>query len=124
LALIFVNSLGELNSFDLHQCKAAGNSQNGYAISPGMKGAWDMLDKLRSIFYAGVNLVGHGRSSRFTCGDCDRKEQCGLPPQDDCVFRLTQIARDGGRPPRPYDYEYLYPAVWPHTGVRNEIRGN
>jgi hypothetical protein len=50
-------------------------------------------------------------SHRFTCGDCDRNSRCGLPPHDDCLYRLTQIARDGeGHGPPP---DYLYPAIWP-----------
>lgn len=33
-------------------------------------------------------------SSGFTCGDCERKERCGLPPTNDCSIKLAQIARD------------------------------
>ena len=83
-----------------------------------------MFTKIRTFFSATASFLERRPLSRFSCGDCDRNEQCGLPPHDDCVFRLMQIARDGDRPSRPYDYDYLYPAVWPHTGVRNEIRGN
>ena len=43
----------------------------------------------------------------------------GLPPHDDCIFRLMQIALDGDRPSRKH--EYLYPAVWPSAGRRYEI---
>jgi len=82
------------------------------------------VDKIRKFLAVGVSLVGRRQSSRFSCGDCERNEQCGLPPDDNCEFRLMQIARDGDRPSRPYDYDYLYPAVWPHTGARNEIRGH
>ncbi len=38
------------------------------------------------------------RSADFTCGDCDRWEHCGLPPNKDCIHRLEQIARNEGRP--------------------------
>jgi len=88
------------------------------------KGTWNMLgvDKIRKFLTAAVSLVERRRSSRFTCGDCDRNAQCGLPPHDDCVFRLTQMAQDGDRPSRPYNY--FYPAAWPHTGVRDEISRN
>jgi hypothetical protein len=34
------------------------------------------------------------RLSRFTCGDCDRWERCGLPPDANCVYRAAQVARD------------------------------
>ena len=30
----------------------------------------------------------------FSCGDCYRNAQCGLPPHDNCVYRLMQMARD------------------------------
>ena len=54
-------------------------------------------------------------AERFTCGDCERNAQCGLPPHNDCVERLTQMARDKGdvRPPQ----RFLFPAAWPHGGV-------
>jgi hypothetical protein len=47
---------------------------------------------------------------RFNCCDCERNAQCGLPPHDDCIHRIMQIARDGDFPRRP---NYLYPAIWP-----------
>jgi len=50
-------------------------------------------------------------SSSFTCGDCERNAQCGLPPHDDCVDRAMQIARDGE--PAPRRPSHLHPAVWP-----------
>jgi len=50
-------------------------------------------------------------SPRFTCGDCERNQQCGLPPHDDCIHRIMQIARDGDNLSRRPNY--LYPAIWP-----------
>ncbi|MCK9908618.1 hypothetical protein MXD81_05730 [Microbacteriaceae bacterium K1510] len=42
------------------------------------------------------------RLSRFTCGDCERHDHCGLPPDELCIVRLAQVARYGDRPrPRP-----------------------
>lgn len=49
--------------------------------------------------------------SRFNCGDCDRHAQCGSLPHDDCIQRLTQLARDGDSSPRRP--KYFYPANWP-----------
>jgi len=34
------------------------------------------------------------------CSECERSERCGLPPSDDCVYKLEQIERNRGRPPR------------------------
>jgi hypothetical protein len=36
----------------------------------------------------------------FQCGDCERREQCGLPPDKNCVVKAAQIERNGGRPRR------------------------
>lgn len=59
-------------------------------------------------------LAAHSRSrpsSSFTCGDCERNAQCGLPPHDDCVDRAMQLARDSE--PAARKPSYLHPAVWP-----------
>lgn len=51
------------------------------------------------------------RLSRFTCGDCEQSERCGLPPDDGCVTKAMHIARDGDqRARRP---RAAYAAVWP-----------
>jgi hypothetical protein len=51
------------------------------------------------------------RLSRFTCGDCEQSERCGLPPDDGCVIKAMHIARDGDqRARRP---RAAYAAVWP-----------
>jgi hypothetical protein len=53
------------------------------------------------------------RFSRFTCGDCERNKQCGLPPYDDCRVKAVQIARDGGErvpPPTIVSYRGVWPA--------------
>jgi hypothetical protein len=36
------------------------------------------------------------RRPEFRCGQCERWQQCGLPPSNDCIFRAIQIARDAG----------------------------
>jgi hypothetical protein len=56
-------------------------------------------------------IAASQRLARFTCGDCERNERCGLPPSDQCVVRAMQIARDGDyRVAPPIGF---YPAVWP-----------
>jgi hypothetical protein len=32
------------------------------------------------------------RQSEFTCGDCERSKQCGLPPSDNCIIKAAQLA--------------------------------
>ncbi|MEI9803350.1 MAG: hypothetical protein WDN48_01395 [Pseudolabrys sp.] len=50
------------------------------------------------------------RASKFTCGDCDRSERCGLPPHADCAAKAAQLAQEDGDHKRGYAY---YKAVWP-----------
>ena len=69
---------------------------------------------IRKLFAAVGNLLVHQPLSHFSCGDCERNAQCGLPPHDDCVFRLTQIARDGDRLSQRHNR--LFPAAWPRGG--------
>jgi hypothetical protein len=38
------------------------------------------------------------RASEFMCGECERWERCGLPPNKNCIVMAAQLARDGGRP--------------------------
>ncbi|MGZ5837611.1 MAG: hypothetical protein ACXWJ5_15595 [Xanthobacteraceae bacterium] len=40
------------------------------------------------------------RLNEFTCGDCERWEHCGLPPNVECVAKAAQIARNGEKPLR------------------------
>jgi hypothetical protein len=35
--------------------------------------------------------------SDFVCGECERLERCGLPPDKRCIVMVAQIARNGGR---------------------------
>jgi hypothetical protein len=69
------------------------------------------LDRFWKILGAIGSFMAPQALPRFNCGDCERNAQCGLPPHDDCVHRLAQIARDGDYSPRPPNY--LYPAIWP-----------
>ncbi len=68
-------------------------------------------EPFRKLIKALASYLPQQKPVQFSCGDCERNEQCGLPPHDDCTERLLQIARDGEkRPPRS---DYLYPAMWP-----------
>jgi hypothetical protein len=82
-------------------------------------GAMQSADQIKGLFAAVGSFLARRQYARFSCGDCERNSQCGLPPHDDCVFRLMQLARDGDRPSPKHDY--LYPAVWPVVGRRHEI---
>jgi hypothetical protein len=70
------------------------------------------LDNIQAILNAIANrAAAMRRASRFNCGDCERNERCDLPPDEKCIPRAMQIARDGeyrARPPTDY-----FPAVWP-----------
>jgi hypothetical protein len=57
------------------------------------------LDIIRRVFPKRIARTSWARRSSFTCGDCERWERCGLPPHDDCVHRVAQIAR-GATPVR------------------------
>jgi hypothetical protein len=51
------------------------------------------LDIIRRVFRNRIARTSWTWRSDFTCGDCERREQCSLPPHDDCVHRAEQIAR-------------------------------
>jgi hypothetical protein len=71
------------------------------------------LDDIQAFFRAIADrLAAMQRTSRFHCGDCERNEKCGLPPDDQCVTRAMQITRDGDYRARP-PADHFRPAVWP-----------
>jgi hypothetical protein len=39
-------------------------------------------------------IAGHfrPRQAEFSCGDCKRVHQCGLPPDRECLVRIIQVA--------------------------------
>jgi hypothetical protein len=37
------------------------------------------------------------RERDFACGECERWQRCGLPPNQRCIVMMAQIERDGGR---------------------------
>ena len=67
---------------------------------------------MRTIFTAIADrFAAMRRTPRFTCSDCERNEQCGLPPDEDCAVKSAQLARDDEYQRRaPAGY---YKAVWP-----------
>jgi len=52
---------------------------------------------LQPVWNALVALAGRiaaaQRRPQFTCADCERAPQCGLPPRDDCLIRIERISR-------------------------------
>jgi hypothetical protein len=54
-----------------------------------------MLDRVYRAFAGFAAWLARGRQREFTCGDCNRWQRCGLPPDKNCVARAAQIERDG-----------------------------
>jgi hypothetical protein len=61
-------------------------------------------------FAGWIDLSNTG--SEFHCSDLERQKQCGLPPHDDCVITVEQIARSAEA---PYLRKVISSAVWPPT---------
>jgi hypothetical protein len=63
-------------------------------------------DEIRKLFAKVADIIAPPRRlSRFTCGDCDQNDLCGLPPDDNCIVKASQIGRAGvyrARPPARY----------------------
>ena len=57
------------------------------------------LERIRSVGRVLQALAPPRRPRTFTCGDCERWQRCGLPPDTSCAARAEQLARNGGRPP-------------------------
>ena len=38
-------------------------------------------------------IAARRRMSDFNCGDCERSNRCGRPPNESCIHRLEQIER-------------------------------
>ena len=71
-----------------------------------------LFDEIRKVVaLVADRIAASRRASEFTCGDCERNEQCGLPPHDDCVVKAAQLSRDGGYNDRQPGS--LYKGVWP-----------
>ena len=62
----------------------------------------------------------------FSCGDCDWRDRCGLPPHRDCAVRAEQLALDGRKPsrrfmPTPYWSNYPTPPA-PYSGAAQWVK--
>ena len=44
-----------------------------------------------------ATVIARLRRRKFSCGDCERWQSCGLPPDENCVVKLSQIERNPGR---------------------------
>jgi len=54
-----------------------------------------MLEPIQDIFARVRDFIdGLRRPPEFVCGDCDRNQQCGLPPHEDCIEKAMQRERD------------------------------
>ena len=56
------------------------------------------LDAVKRVVAGLAELKARRRSSEFMCGECERWERCGLPPDENCIVKVAQLARDGRRP--------------------------
>jgi hypothetical protein len=57
-----------------------------------------VLETIRDmLLILAKSIVGRSRPTEFSCGDCNRRDQCGLPPHRDCVVMAEQLALDGGK---------------------------
>jgi len=61
-------------------------------------------------FAGWIDLSNTG--SEFLCSDFERQERCGLPPHDDCVIAVEQIACSAEA---SYLRKVICSAVWPLT---------
>jgi hypothetical protein len=51
------------------------------------------LDIIRRAFRKPKGLRPRPRKAEFVCGDCERWERCGLPPDENCIVRAAQLER-------------------------------
>jgi hypothetical protein len=63
------------------------------------RGSMRAFDLVRGIFAKLAALITPSRHD-FVCGECERWERCGQPPDDRCIVMATQIAQRRGRPVR------------------------
>lgn len=47
-----------------------------------------LLRSVQSTAHAIAKLLASAQDKEFTCGECARNEQCGLPPSPNCEYRL------------------------------------
>jgi hypothetical protein len=62
------------------------------------RGVAAFFDGVAKAAVAGMAFLSPQRE--FSCGDCERNASCGLPPDELCVIKAAQLARDGDWRPR------------------------
>jgi hypothetical protein len=55
------------------------------------------LDVVQGTLAKLAALIIRPKGSEFVCGECERWQRCGLPPDRRCTVMAQQIARNGGR---------------------------
>ena len=60
--------------------------------------ALDAVKRVMDDFAAGV--ARRQQRPDASCGQCERRERCGLPPNRNCIVMAAQVARNRGRPVR------------------------
>ena len=55
------------------------------------------LEAVQEVVAKLAGLIARPRKgSDFFCGECERWERCGLPPNKRCIVMAAQIARNDG----------------------------
>jgi hypothetical protein len=69
------------------------------SLADPQEGSMRVVDAVKAGI-AGITrlMARRRRTSGFICGECERWERCGLPPNKNCIVMAAQIARDGERP--------------------------
>jgi hypothetical protein len=57
--------------------------------------AFDAVQAVIAKLTAQIARARQGRE--FSCAECERREQCALPPDSRCVVMAAQVERNGGR---------------------------
>jgi hypothetical protein len=69
---------------------------NGPTIHCFKEASMRAFDAARAVIARLAALIT-GRGRDFVCGECERRQQCALPPTKRCVVMAAQIERNGGR---------------------------
>ena len=57
-----------------------------------------VFDAVQATIAKLTGLIARARRGpEFFCAECERREQCALPPDNRCVVMAAQIERNGGR---------------------------
>lgn len=62
------------------------------------------LDVARTALEAVRNAMrGVRPDPEFTCGDCERRDRCSLPPNNDCLAKAEQMTRGDWKTKKRYE---------------------